>query len=160
MKLLRLSTLFVCLGAALQASEYKVVYSVTSATPTLTLQQPSSGSVLVRFKGISIGCEAAAVIQIERNGSAATATSDQTLLAGANENITGSNAKVRVFKASDSTGGTVTYKDKLNAAGTYSFAPASLQNMFLRGDGTTKNYTFRVTPASSTTCYFNLTVEE
>lgn len=161
MKLIRLTTLFVCLAAAMQANEYKITYSVTSATPTLTIQQQATGSSLLKITSLSVGCGAAAVIDIERNGSAASATADQTLIAGANDAVSVAAVKFTVWRASNSTGGTNIFKDSLQAAGTYAFDRASLKILQLNGNGTTKNYTVRVTPpGGSTTCYFNLTVED
>jgi hypothetical protein len=138
----KLLTLFVCLAGLAVAQlgrDYTVSYSTSlvAAANAVTIQQPATGSKVVRFAGAYVYCSAECQITVERDGAAATATAATVVPI----RTTTAAAVTKAFTSSDVGTGTV--------LGAYTIPPGGSQTIDLSmaglyGDGTGKNLTVRI----------------
>lgn len=136
---------------------YRVHYECapSSSACVVTVQQPASGAKRVKLIGAKVYSSAATTVTQERNGTAATATA--ATVGKVNDTASTPAAVVAAFTASDVGVGTVITKDNVAAGATLSF---DMTNVFLMGDGTTKNYTFRTGTIASGTVYITILLTE
>lgn len=143
--------LFLIALTAFAQSPFKrslAVYTVTrdttlsASSEAITIQQPATGSHVVEFVGASIYCAASCNISQERNGSAATATAATIALANPEQ---GSAAATAWYQSNVGSPASTLPTFTINGGGS---ASIDLQDMFLVGNGTGKNYTLRVGPTT------------
>lgn len=123
-------------------------FSLSAEATACTIQQPASGARNVQLVSAYIESSAAINISQERNGSAATTTSVTPTAVNPDQTDA---AVATVFHTSNVGSGTV-----LGGAGTTILVVANsgltldLQDIQLRGSGTSKNYTIKVAAATAT----------
>jgi hypothetical protein len=144
----KLLTLFVCLAGLAVAQvgrDYAVSYSksLSAAADAVTIQQPATGSKVVRFSGAYVYCSAACQITIERDGTAATATAATVVPIRTVTPV----AVTTAFVASNVGTGTVLGTYNIPAGGPQTF---DLSRAGLYGDGTSKNLTVRIASMTGT----------
>lgn len=110
--------------------------TVASAATACTIQQPPAGANNVRLMYAQVYCSVACTITQERNGTAATATS-QTVKR-VNPDRTDA-ITAAIFASSDVGVGTVFVTKTLTSGTTI----IKLDGIYLLGSGNTKNYTIR-----------------
>lgn len=125
---------------------------LSNSAEVVTIQQPASGSRTVVFKRASIYCSVACTVTLERDGTAATATSLTVVKAHSGA----ATATATAWRGSDVGVGTVVSKHYIGAGTTL---PLDLSAMYLIGDGTAKNLTLR-TSAITGTAVINILWEE
>lgn len=115
MKVLFLLVMMAC--AAFAQADYVVMSedSLTAAASVVTVQSPSSNAArVVRFVGAYVYCSVTCDVTLERNGTAATATSVTPVAVNASAPA----AKTAAYKLSDVGAGTVIGKYTVPAGGT------------------------------------------
>lgn len=130
---------------ALAQYSYSVVKTTTlsGAAEVITVQQPSSGSTTVRAVGAYIDSTVAIDITIERNGSAASATS----LTIANVNPGDATPRATAWSGSNVGVGTIISKATIPAGGSQLF---DLTRIIMAGNGINKNFTLRTSSITGT----------
>lgn len=138
----RLALLFV-LALCAQAQDYVAVKetALTGAAEVITIQQPATGALTVRFKTAWVDCSVACTITVERNGTGATAT---TLTPSP---LNSGTAKAKAWSGSNVGTGTVISKFSLPAG---SGVPLNLAGITLVGNGISKNLTIRTSSITGT----------
>lgn len=147
-------TLLLAVSQLAFALDYAVSWSVASTTATaITIQQPASSARIVTGNLISGSCASACTIVIERNGTAATATSatitkptDQTR-----------NAAFTAWTASDVGVGTVVERVRLDGGGYFSIP---ISHIKMLAQGTAFNFTVRITLDAAGSTYGTIRVKE
>ena len=108
----------------------------TTGAETITIQQPASGGRRVFLELANIYCAVAAVIELEKNGTAATATALTRNVIGPSD----FSAVATAWSASDVGNGTTITWLRVPAGDAKSF---DLEGLYMQGNGTGVNYTFR-----------------
>ena len=112
--------------------------SPAAGASVLTIQQPATGSLTVEALWAKVYCSVDCVITLERSGTAATAT------AATEVGTTASTSTATVTAFSDSDVGNGTTVDKYTIeAGKEIAVDLTAYNLWLIGNGTTKNITLR-----------------
>ena len=112
----------------------------TSSAPfSCTLQQPATGAAKVRLVSATIFCAAACEVLQSRAGTAATATA----VTIRDVNGKGVTPKATMFLRSDVGAGTLAVDALLPQPGIETFVPYT-NSVYLIGNGTTVNYTWRL----------------
>ncbi len=117
-------------------SVYKAFVGLVGAAGVVTIQQPASGSKKVHFEAAMVYCSVACVIELERDGTAATATAATEVA------LTPYGTATAVGWSSSDVGNGTTINTIDVAAG--STVPIDLVGVMLaQGGGTAENFTLR-----------------
>lgn len=112
------------------------VWKATTGAEDITIQQPATGSRNVYLEIVNLYCTVAAVVELEKDGTAATATALASVAIGRST----ATATAKAFSASDVGAGTKVSQFRLKAS-----IPLSLDmgDILMQGDGTGINYTLK-----------------
>ena len=153
-RILYLLGLVVLLVPQLLAVDYAVSWSVTSTTATaITIQQPASSARQVIGNVVSGSCSVSCTVVLERDGTAATATS-ATITKPADS---GKTPAFTAYTASDVGTGTVIERVRLETGGYFSIP---IPHVRMVNQGTGYNFTVRITLDSSGNTYGTVKVKE
>jgi hypothetical protein len=136
----------VAIGAAYgQSFHYSTVYNATvsSSAAVLTVQQPATPIVHAILRSVSIYCSVACTVQVERDGSAATATAGTA----ASSTQEAPSAGVLVFTGSNVGSGTILSQAFQVSAGTSILVNLAGLEML---KAQPRNYSFRTNSISGT----------
>lgn len=123
---------------AIKAQDYAATKATTlaAAAEVVTIQQPAATAATVRFVGVYLDCSVACTYTLERNGTAASATTLTTVSLNAGSAA----SKALAWSGSNAGAGTVLFRGSLPAGGGVTL---NLSGIVLSGVGTTKNVTLR-----------------
>lgn len=142
----RFAILFLLFAVSSYSQIYYSVNKTTvlsAAAEVITVQQPVTAATVVRFVGIYIDSTAAVNITVERNGTAASATS----LAVNNVNPGEQIATTGAYSSSNVGAGTVITRMSIPAGGA---GIIDLSKVAMIGSGTNKNLTIRTSSITGT----------
>lgn len=152
----KLILLLLAAACPLAAIEYNVNYDVASGTSNvITIQQPATGARSVRGKFVEVYCSVTCDVEIERDGTAASAT--ETTIVAVDRNAANTTPKFKAYHTSNVGNGTTLYLRPVPTGGSIVL---EMDSVFLNGNGTAKNWTVRVTAGSSGRLTINLKVDE
>lgn len=125
---------------ALWIYSYPFTASLSGSAMVITLQQPASGAHDIQGRGFWIQNDTATAcaVELEKNGTAATATDATASIQKDNDFNPASTAKV--FTSSNVGNGANSYPYTIPASGMLS---VGLEDMYLLGSGTSKNISLR-----------------
>lgn len=135
-------------------SFWTVYHSCSSAPCVWTIQKTASGTKKLRLHEANIYCASAGTVQQERDGSAASGNTITPALVNTEASYT---AGFTAHSASTSSGGT-SVGGTLNIPASTNF-PLDLEDIYLIGNLTTKNYTIRMS-AGAGACSLLMKVQQ
>lgn len=142
MTILRLAALLFALSSlAFAQNPHAARYSTWKSTAlvagpeVVTIQQPATGSRRVTLELANIYCSVACVVEIERDGTAATGTTNAIVALSSFGTATAT-----AWHTSDVGNGTTILEVNIAAGETKSL---NLEGLVMQGDGTGKNFSFR-----------------
>ncbi len=137
-KLLLVLVTFFIIQSSLSSAVFKrfSVWKQTSGTEDITIQQPATGARKVFLEVVNLYCSVAAIVELEKDGVAATTTTLASTVIG----NSASTATANAFSASNVGAGT-----KINQFRLAADSPLSLDmgDILMQGNGTGINYTFK-----------------